>query len=249
MMADKIHPNSVIESNEYTALAKYYDNLMTSGYYDYKSFAIALQEVLGERRNILDMGIGTGLLTEQILLLEKYNITGVDFSPEMLVQAKARLNNTSVKLVCADIEDYETNETFEAIISTGGTICISYREKEKQYRMYSYCQNKDAHLRLLKKLNVLLEKDGILCISIQGEHVDYESSIKDGITYAQTTDFAENSLRKTYVFSLDGKVLAQQAVQLIFFDERNSHELCELAGFLFVGIDRSNKVCIFQKKG
>ncbi|NEQ07744.1 MAG: hypothetical protein F6K37_17895, partial [Moorea sp. SIO4E2] len=65
--------------NKYTELAKYYDNFMTSGYYDYKDYATSLQKILGERRKILDMGVGSGLLTEQMLLLENYNITGIDF--------------------------------------------------------------------------------------------------------------------------------------------------------------------------
>jgi len=233
--------------NKYTALAEYYDNLMTSGYYDYKIFATSLYDILGKRKNILDIGIGTGLLTEQMLLLHEYQITGIDFSPAMLAQTEARLKDTSVRFVCADIQDYKSGKTFEAIISTGGTLCISYKEEEKQYRLYSYCCDKDAYIKLLNKLYNLLEKNGILCISIQGEHTDYEIPIKNGIMYAQETNFMENSLQKTYTFSLDGTILNQQSLQLIFFDERELHDLFTTAGFFFVGTDRTKKFCTFRK--
>ncbi|AOX03536.1 hypothetical protein BJP34_32565 [Moorena producens PAL-8-15-08-1] len=233
--------------NKYTELAKYYDNFMTSGYYDYQDYATSLQEILGERRKILDMGLGTGLLTEQMLLLENYHITGIDFSPAMLAQAEVRLKDTSVRLVCADIEDYEISETFEAVISTGGVLSISYREKEKQYRLYSYCSNKDAQIRLLNKLYDLLDKDGILCISIQGEHTNYEMPIKDGIVYAQKTNFGEQSLQKTYKFSENGKILSQQQVRLLFFDEIEYLSMFATAGFSLVGQERTQKFCIFRK--
>ncbi|NES43362.1 class I SAM-dependent methyltransferase [Moorena sp. SIO2C4] len=233
--------------NTYTELAKYYDNLMTSGYYDHKGYATSLQKILGERRKILDMGVGSGLLTEQMLLLENYNITGIDFSPAMLTQAEKRLKDNSVRLVCASIEDYETSETFEAVISTGGVFCFSYREQEQQYRLYSYCPNKDVQMKSLKKLYDILDKDGILCMSIQGDHTNSEMPIKDGIVYTQKTDFGEQSLQKTYTFSANGKILSQQQMRLIFFDEKEYLSLFETAGFSLVGQERTQKFCIFRK--
>ncbi|NES73199.1 MAG: class I SAM-dependent methyltransferase, partial [Okeania sp. SIO2D1] len=57
---------------------------MTSGYFDYDSLSNILYNLLGTRRKVLDIGVGTGLLTEKMLSLANYNIVGVDFSPGML---------------------------------------------------------------------------------------------------------------------------------------------------------------------
>lgn len=65
--------------NKYVEIVPFYDRWITSGYYDFESLARALHALLDGRRTLLDMGVGTGLLTEQLLLLGDYQITGVDF--------------------------------------------------------------------------------------------------------------------------------------------------------------------------
>ena len=157
---------------------------MQSGYYDYRSFANSLALILETKTKILDVGIGTGLLTEQMLQIQDYQITVVDFSAEMLVKAQSRLSDSHVKLLHLDIRDYPENEFFQSIISSGSAICIS-RQDNKQYRLYSYCDDKLDHVRLLRKLYNLWENDGLLIISIQGEHKDYSLAISEDITYSQ----------------------------------------------------------------
>ncbi len=53
--------------NEYDDIAQYYDLIMESGYYDYTKSAYSLNSILTERKKILEIGIGTGLLAEQLL--------------------------------------------------------------------------------------------------------------------------------------------------------------------------------------
>ena len=119
--------------NEYVEIADYYDNVLTSGYYDFDSLSNTLYNLLGARRKVLDIGVGTGLLTEKMLSLANYKIVGVDFSPRMLEIAKKRLAISDVKLICQDITEFETEEKFEAIVSTGGVIATV--EEEGEYRI------------------------------------------------------------------------------------------------------------------
>ncbi len=98
--------------NEYVEIADYYDNLLTSGYFDFDSLSKSLYNLLGGRRKVLDIGVGTGLLTEKMLSLANYQIVGVDFSPRMLEIAKNKLANSDVKLICQDITEFETEEKF-----------------------------------------------------------------------------------------------------------------------------------------
>ena len=65
--------------NEYVEIANYYDNLLTSGYFDFDYFSNILYNLLGARRKVLDIGVGTGLLTKKMLSLANYKIVGVDF--------------------------------------------------------------------------------------------------------------------------------------------------------------------------
>ncbi len=68
--------------------------------------ALALQKTLADiaLENCLEIGCGTGKNTEW-LVTKTQQITAVDFSPEMLAKAKAKINTSKVKFVIADINN------------------------------------------------------------------------------------------------------------------------------------------------
>ena len=232
--------------NEYIELAQFYDLLMQAGYYDYQAFVNSLALILETRKKILDVGIGTGLLTVQMLQVHNYEITGVDFSEDMLVKARRRLSDYNVKLLNLDIRNYPENEFFQSIISSGGAICISHQDNQK-YRLYSYCDDKLDHIKLLHKLYNLLEDNGLLIISIQGEHKEYSAAISEDITYSQEINYSGDYMTKWYTFSKDKKILARQSVKLVVFDEIEMINSFSEVGFKSLGVDKSNKFYIFQK--
>jgi len=243
---DQASSATVRNQNEYIELAQFYDLLMQAGYYDYQAFVNSLALILGIRTKILDVGIGTGLLTEQMLQVQDYDITGVDFSEEMLVKARRRLSDYNVKLLNLDIRDYPENESFQSIISSGGAICISHQDN-KQYRLYSYCDDKLDHIRLLGKLYNLLEDSGLLIISIQGEHKDYSKAISSDITYSQEINHSGDYMTKWYTFSKEEEILARQSVKLVVFDEIEMINSFTEVGFKSLGVDQSNRFYVFQK--
>ena len=243
---DRASSATARNQNEYIELAQFYDLLMEAGYYDYQAFVNSLALILGNRTKILDVGIGTGLLTEQMLQFQNYAITGVDFSEEMLVKARHRLSDYDINLLHLDIRDYPENESFQAIISSGGAICISHQDDE-QYRLYSYCDDKLDHIRLLRKLYNLLDDDGLLIISIQGEHKDYSKAISEDITYSQEINHSGDYMTKWYTFSNEENVLARQSVKLVFFDQIEIINSFTEVGFKSLGVDRSNKFYVFQR--
>ena len=232
--------------NEYIELAQFYDLLMQAGYYDYQAFVNSLALILGTRTKILDVGIGTGLLTEKMLQVQDYEITGVDFSEEMLVKARRRLSDYNVKLLNLDIRNYPENEFFQSIISSGGAICISCQDNQK-YRLYSYCDDKLDHIKLLRKLYNLLEENGLLVISIQGEHKDYSKAISEDITYSQEIKYSGDHMTKWYTFSNEEKILGRQSVKLVVFDEIEMINSFSEVGFKSLGVDKSNMFYVFQR--
>jgi ubiquinone/menaquinone biosynthesis C-methylase UbiE len=80
--------------NTYTGLARHYDLIMTSGYYDYDAYARTALELIGTRREVLELGTGTGLVSEKLLdsgAGAHLKITGIDHTESMIAQARTRL--------------------------------------------------------------------------------------------------------------------------------------------------------------
>ncbi|WP_094678041.1 bifunctional 2-polyprenyl-6-hydroxyphenol methylase/3-demethylubiquinol 3-O-methyltransferase UbiG [Hydrocoleum sp. CS-953] len=216
--------------NEYIGIANYYDNLLTSGYFDFDALSNTLYNLLGARRKVLDIGVGTGLLTEKMLSLANYNIVGVDFSPRMLEIAKNRLANLNVRLICQDITEFETEEKFEAIVSTGGVICIL--EEDGEYRISSHIIDPEKNQQLLAKLHSQLDEGGLLALGIQGGHTNYKKEIKDEIFYEHKIKKEGNYLDKWYVFSqANGEILSEQFCRFYFFDGGKTTQALIDAGF------------------
>ncbi|NER05097.1 MAG: class I SAM-dependent methyltransferase, partial [Okeania sp. SIO3C4] len=67
-------------NDQYQGLAKFYDQCVPQ-YRNYDQIATELAQVIGEARDLLDIGIGTGLIVENLLQIEPaYKITGIDTS-------------------------------------------------------------------------------------------------------------------------------------------------------------------------
>lgn len=203
--------------NEYVEIVDYYDNLLTSGYYDFDTLGKNLHDLLENKKKILDIGIGTGLLAEKMLQLGDYEITGVDFSSAMLKIAEERLSDSDVKLICEDILTFQTNDKFDAIISSGGAI---YMVAEKdEYRLYSHIVEKNKNKQLIEKLYGCLAENGFFALAIQGPHKNYRQKIKEGIYYEQRIDKHDSYVDKWYTFSdTDGSILTEQFCKFYFFD-------------------------------
>ncbi|MBC6454297.1 MAG: methyltransferase domain-containing protein [Hormoscilla sp. SP5CHS1] len=96
-----------IMKDQYQQLAKYYDDLVQKNR-DYQAIANHLAEIIGDNRNLLSIGIGTGLVVECLLEVEpRYNITGVDNSQSLLDIAKKKLGE-KVNLHCQSVSDLNT---------------------------------------------------------------------------------------------------------------------------------------------
>ncbi len=105
----------------YGAFSEVYDLLM--GNVDYKGRAEVFDALIKkysliEPKTLLDIACGTGNLT--FLFYEKgYDITAVDISEEMLMQAfekRMRLGADSVLLLCQDMTELDLNDTVDAAV-------------------------------------------------------------------------------------------------------------------------------------
>lgn len=112
---------------------------------------------LAKSKTVLEIGIGTGRLAVKTSPFCK-ELTGIDISPKTLERAKENLKSYSnIKYICADFLKYAFEEKFDII----------------------YCSLTSMHFedkkRFLSKVSVLLNPDGIFCISLdknQSEYID-----------------------------------------------------------------------------
>lgn len=92
------------------AYSKYYDLLYKDK--DYEAEANYIANMLGNAKDILELGCGTG--KHAYLLKQKgYDVYGIDLSESMIEKAKELGNNCEV----ADVRDFRMNKQFDAVIS------------------------------------------------------------------------------------------------------------------------------------
>ena len=112
---------------QYSYPGKYYDGLMATA--DHPAWARFARGAIdrfsrGETRTVLDLACGTGILTA-LLAEEGYDVTAVDASPEMLMQAAPKLTrftDPSVLLVQGDMRDYELNDVVDCTVCALGSL-------------------------------------------------------------------------------------------------------------------------------
>ena len=237
-------------SKTYSNITDYYDLLMTQGYYDYQTMAEALYSLMQDRDKILELGVGTGLLAEKLkLLAPESNFTGVDITSSMLDIARKRLGEWG-KLVEADVIEMDLQNTFDIAVSSGGVWVINQRGERTD--LGNHGGNIDRDIKGLTNVAKHLHDDGLLLLSVQGEHKNYEQNLPGEIVYSQEIEqIAENdeieSIEKSYFFKKNGIILAQQKLKLNYIKQWKKEEVLKKAGFAFLGIHDSQKFHIYAK--
>ena len=113
----------------YDLLAPIYDSI--NGYVDYSVWADFIEKIIQKERRginpelVLDLGCGTGRMTLE-LAKRGYDMTGVDYSVEMLDIARNNAENDGLgdKMLwlCQDIREFELYGTVDVIVSCLDTI-------------------------------------------------------------------------------------------------------------------------------
>ena len=119
--------------NSYTDFAEVYDMLMDDvPYADWAEHIIRLLHENGiEDGLILDLGCGTGALTE-LLAEAGYDMIGVDLSPEMLDVANAKKveSGHDILYLCQDMRAFELYGTVRAVVCVCDSINYILKEEE-----------------------------------------------------------------------------------------------------------------------
>ena len=149
---------------------------------------------VSEGKNILDVACGTGVMIDYYLERGVNSVTGVDFSEKMCEIASIKYhNNNKVNIICEDIEEFNSEIKYDAIIV---------------YNSFPHFSNAEG---LISHLSNLLEKDGILTIAhgmsrdvINSHHSNVSMDIKTDLLQAQElADIFSKYLEVTTIISND----------------------------------------------
>lgn len=235
--------------NEYTAIVDYYDLLMTSGYYKYGKIAKSISSMISTTQNIIEIGVGSGLLLEKLLEIDsQFDLTGMDHTPKMIELAKKRLSD-DVSLFVADIVSMSIAEKFDVAISNGG-LC-AFVDTDNSCDFYTHLTDDDSNLQALKNIANCLNSGGLFIINIQGVHDSYDKPLPGGIIYSQEifeSTNNKNCIEKNFYFKKGEQILAHQKLIYRIFEGEAIIELFNKAGFKVEGKDKSGQLFICSKK-
>ena len=68
---------------------------------------------IGPGVHVLDVACGTGVLFGDYLARDVADVVGVDISPEMVRIAKENCSDPRVRVYCADVEEFQTDQLFD----------------------------------------------------------------------------------------------------------------------------------------
>jgi predicted TPR repeat methyltransferase len=241
-----------MHANTYDGITECYDLLMRAGYYEHRAMAEAADDVLGERASVLELGVGTGLFAQELMATNpERDITGVDFTAPMLDIAEARVGG-EIDLIEADVTEMDLGRTFDAAISSGG-VWVAIRDGE-ELLLGTHLFDAAEEIPGLRNVAAHLDDDGLLLLSIQDMHEDFDCELDHDIVYSQRVTGSEAptddhfTIKKEYAFTRDSQVLAEQTLELGFYRAPLRDGILHEAGFALDGTDDDDRFVICTKE-
>lgn len=149
---------------------------------------------ISKGKSVLDAGCGTGVLIPFYLEKEASSVAALDISPEMLRMAKKKLGDEKITYICADIEEYRSDEKYDCVmvhnafphflnqeaalkslsslVKAGGTFTVAHSISRQQV---SLCHRNIPHL------SVELPDAGELAAKLADEFTDIRYLENDSI--------------------------------------------------------------------
>lgn len=228
--------------NTYTGITDCYDLLMRAGYYEHDAMAKVADQLLGDRHRVLEIGVGSGLFAEQLLEVSpECDLTGVDFTPSMLELAAERVGDRAV-LVEADVATMSLQRRYDAAVSSGG-VWVVIRDGD-EFLLGTHLLDYEDDVQGLTNVARHLEDDGLMLLSIQDMHRDFDEELEDGVVYSQRVGEIDDddgdghfTIEKHYQFTQGPDVLAEATLELGFYRQPLMDSLLEQAGFAWSSVD------------
>ena len=235
-------------SDQYQKLAQFYDSFVSKNR-SYDEIATELSEIIGDYKDLLDIGIGTGLVVEHLLQIEpSYNITGIDTSESLLQQAQKRLGQ-KVDLYCQSVSELDIGKKFDVAYSRGGA--WTFVNDESETMLASHILSSAEIQKSFDCVARHLKGGGLLIISSSNAYGDNFVELDNNISHKRTakTELIENEPYAIldYLFYKNEELLAQQTLKLKLLSHETYTTMLEKAGFVEKEI-KPGKYNIYSKK-
>lgn len=238
-------------ADHYSTYSKYYDEIVEKRR-DFDAIAHTLATLIGKRKSILDIGIGTGSVVEKLLQVmpQHCEFWGIDNSRSLLEQARAKPGLSGVQLHLADVLDFNLRRDFEAAYSRGGAFFFMGSPEETIFA--SHLLSQEDNLRALNSTAKHLQPSGLFLLSIVDFKQDEEKEIGDGVFYCRNTrrhtENGQQHLTIELSFKKDSVVIDQQVLKLFLMDCNKSQQMFLEAGFHHLGLSPDGTYHMYTKK-
>lgn len=184
---------------EYKEMAKYYDLFYSNK--SYENEVRFLENLIGNRKTILDVGCGTGI---HMNLLEErgYYVDGLDLNIAMLDVARNRVKGN---LYEGNLLDYNINKTYDAIIS--------------MFAVFNHLKDYNELERGILHWYNHLNKKGILIIDLHnGRANGKKESLYNNCQRIMAWSFDKNTFKEhtNITYKIDGKTYSDSHEFLIY---------------------------------
>ena len=232
----------------YKGMSHFYNTFVQKNR-DYKAIATELLEIFGDRKDILDVGIGTGLLVEQILRLRpELQISGVDTSASLLAQARECLG-TGVDLHCQDVVDLHLNKMFDIAYSRGGA--WAFVNDGESILLASHILELEAIQQSFQRVAAHLRDGGLLIIISSNANHSKSENLDEEISLQRTVSKdwigPDQYLSLEYVCHQRGSLIGQQKLRMRLLDIDLVEDMLISAKLRSIGV-RDNQYYIYQKE-
>lgn len=217
--------------DSYADLSGFYDLLMNSGYYDYDTYARALATSIGSRRDVLELGVGTGLVAGRLLASGPagMRLTGIDHTSSMLEQARDRLGDRA-RLCREDVLEMSRTAEFDVAYSVGGVWYV-VQDGEESW-LSSHLLEEEDNVTGLTSLAAAIRPGGLLLLSVQEPHRRSDRSLPGGLAYTQHVRVdTDGRHTKDYFIEDHGRVVAHQRLDFRLFSSQTAERLLARCGF------------------
>ncbi|MEH1838585.1 MAG: class I SAM-dependent methyltransferase [Nostoc sp.] len=229
--------------------ANYYDLLFQYICTDYHDEVVkSLFPIIRDSNNILEIGVGTGLVAEGVLKLKpNCNLTGIDISKQMLDLAKKRLGN-KIKLVESDVLDMQLEESFDLAYSNSGVWYFldtnTDNDIDNEYLLCSHINSIENNVIALRRVAEHLKMNGLLVLSSQGMHTDNVDKLPGDIIYQVKVSKTDTGIKRQYtvIRENNAEIISDTTGDFLILDSNKTKQLMEESGFEQIGIEGNKKL-------
>jgi SAM-dependent methyltransferase len=218
-------------------IARNYDKVTTSGYYDYEKLVKEFKKIV-KGRLLLELGIGTGCLAE-VLIKNGYIVEGIEPSEAMIQQLKKK--NLPIKVYKQDGVQLNTGKKYDALYSSGAIPMTLLREKGIFFD--TYIIDKEEFHETMKKSYEHLKENGFFMTGAQAGETD---NVSIGNFYRNESKYDGDIIIKTHFFK-EGNKWLPQTLRARMWPEKDFIGMMEKIGFKTIGLNGSKTWYVFKK--